>query len=114
MTAQEFKARVKMFRDRTAIVALILFSSGISWFILFIWLGSIYHPERTESAFVVSAVLGPFVFMLIALRYSSWLARRMGLTCPHCRTPVSSSMRSASLAEGRCRKCAESIFDSVS
>jgi hypothetical protein len=73
MTAEEFQARARVFRNRTAVVALILFCSIIAVMAASIWVGVKFHGT---FAFFFGALLGPIVLMILALCIrNAWLER---------------------------------------
>jgi hypothetical protein len=106
MTAEEFKIRTRAFRNHTAIVALILFFSFFAVPALFEWLGN-----TVADVLYLGMLPAIPMLMIAALVYSSRLARKMGLYCPHCGSRTSSSLDLAMLRRDHCRKCGKRLYD---
>jgi hypothetical protein len=107
MTPSEFQARTRVYRNRTAIAALTLLCSLIGLAALGTWASEWLALNWLLSIMIVV----PVYLMVVTLEYPSRLARRLGLACPHCGALTSGSLRPSVLSEGRCRKCAKSLYD---
>ena len=113
MTAQEFRTRTRSFRDHTAIGALVGSCAAIGLVAGLLWVDARLDHRNATLVIVFTAILGPIALIILALVYSNRLARRLGLVCPHCGAFTSSSLRTAVLVHGRCKKCERSVFDQI-
>jgi hypothetical protein len=112
MTSDEFIRRRNSFRNRSAAIALLMVAAMGGAVFLLIHLGG--QPDYWSTrlgVLVLFLILAVFVAaMVVPLVFQNWLAKRMGLACPHCHKVVTDMFKSV-LASKKCGHCGAVIID---